>query len=107
MECMLSLIHIFGRGDAHILFTGEGGVFPAVEEKGHMGELLGLRAVELGFSGLGEDLGQRFYHVFRRKGDGQMLEPVSYTHLDVYKRQASHGRRTGIRPPALHSGPLR
>ena len=92
---LLVKVDAFGRGDAHILFTGEGGVFPAVEEKGHMGELLGLRAVELGFSGLGEDLGQRFYHVFRRKGDGQMLELVVIqcqdSEVQILQLPALHG----------------
>ena len=55
---LLVKVDALGRGDAHILLAGEGGVFPAVEEKGHMGELLGLRAVELAFAGLGEDLCQ-------------------------------------------------
>ena len=38
----------------------------------------------------------------------EVLEPVSYTHLDVYKRQAPHRRsRTGSRQRGLHGRPCR
>ena len=34
----------------------------------------------------------------------QIARPVSYTHLDVYKRQAHHGSSSPA-PPVLHSSP--
>ena len=41
-----------------------------------MGEFLGLGTVELGFAGLGQDLGQGLHHLGGGEGDGQVLELV-------------------------------
>ena len=63
-----------GRGHPQVVLAGEGLVLAAVEEEGHMGVLLRLGAVELPQPRLADHLSQRFHHLFRRKGDGQILE---------------------------------
>ena len=65
-----------------------------------MGELLRLGAVELAFSGLGNHLGQRHFHVGGRKSDGQILEfLVVEGHDDgkikVFKRTAGTCAKPG------------
>ena len=66
-----------------------------------MGELLRLGAVELAFSGLGNHLGQRHFHVGGRKSDGQILEFLVVEGHDgkikVLKRTAGNLRETGVR----------
>ena len=37
-----------------------------------------------------------------RKSAAAPVKPVSYTHLDVYKRQASHRAACGSARPVLH-----
>ena len=73
---LLVKVNALGRRHAHVILAGEGRVLAAVEEKGHMGILLALRAVELILPRLAEDLSQRLHHMRRRKGDGQILEFV-------------------------------
>ena len=65
-----------GRGYAHIGLSLEGLVVAAVEEEGHMGELLGLGTVELPQPRLAQHLGQRLFHLFRGESDGKILEFV-------------------------------
>ena len=73
---LLVEVDALGRGDAHVVLPGEGVVLAAVEEEGHVGELLALGAVELGFARLAEDLGQGLHHLGGGEGDGQVLEFV-------------------------------
>ena len=73
---LLVKVNALGRRHAHVILAGEGRVLAAVEEKGHMGILLALRAVELILPRLAEDLSQRLHHMRRRKGDGQILELI-------------------------------
>ena len=73
---LLVKVDALGGGDAHVVLSGEGGVFPAVEEEGHVGELLRLGTVELTLAGLGEHLGQRLCHMGRRKSHRQVLKFV-------------------------------
>ena len=73
---LLVKVDALGGGDAHVVLSGEGGVFAAVEEEGHVGELLRLGTVELTLAGLGEHLGQRLCHMGRRKSHRQVLKFV-------------------------------
>ena len=73
---LLVKVDALGRGEAQVILPGEGIVLAAVEEEGHVGELLALSAVELGLPRLAEDLGQGLYHLGRGKGDGQVLKLV-------------------------------
>ena len=73
---LLVKVNALGGRHAHVILAGEGRVLAAVEEKGHMGILLALRAVELILPRLAEDLSQRLHHMRRRKGDGQILELI-------------------------------
>ena len=49
---LLVEVDALGRGDTHIILTGEGTILAPVEEKGDMCEFFRLRTVELGLSGL-------------------------------------------------------
>ena len=73
---LLVKVNALGGRHAHVILAGEGRVLAAVEEKGHVGILLALRAVELILPRLAEDLSQRLHHMRRRKGDGQILELI-------------------------------
>ena len=73
---LLVKVDTLGGGDAYVVLAGEGVVLTAVEEEGHVGEFLGLGTVELGFAGLGQDLGQGLHHLGGGEGDGQVLELV-------------------------------